>query len=143
MGAGRSVGSLGLSSIRSVRIGGRGGGGSATMFCALFADRLPLLLPLPPKRVVLRLLEVEEERSRPASTSFLSLLNALLNRRPGDAPRFFAPLSSGTNVGAGCVEGLGGSASVLDSDAVALGPLTADSTSPCTPSVSVASAEVV
>lgn len=113
------------------------------MFCARLADKLPLLLPLPPKKVVLRLLEVEEERSRPASTSFLSLLNAFLNRRPGDAPRFLEVRSSGANVGAGCVAGLGGSASVLDSDAVALGPLMADSTSPCTPSVSVASAEVV
>lgn len=113
------------------------------MFCARLADKLPLLEPLPPKKFVLRLLEVEEERSRPASTSFLSLLNAFLNRRPGDAPRFLEVRSSGANVGAGCVAGLGGSASVLDSDAVALGPLMADSTSPCTPSVSVVSAEVV
>lgn len=107
LGAGRSSGSLGLSCFRSVRMGGRGGGGSATKVCALFADRLPRL-PVPPNKVTLRLLEAEEERSRAAaSASFLSLLNAFLNRRPGDEPRFFPPWFSGiSNVDAGCVAGL-------------------------------------
>lgn len=141
LGGGRSSGSLGLSCIRSVRMGGRGGGGSATTLCALFADRLPLL-PVPPNKVTLRLLEAEEERSRAASASFFSLLNAFLNRRPGDEPRFLPPRFSGiSNVDA--VAGLWGSVSGLDSEAVALGPLMADSTSPCTPSVSVASVEAV
>lgn len=136
-----------MSSSKSVRIGGRGGGGSATTACALFADKLPLL-PLFPKRFMLFLLEVEDERSRLLSVSFLSwveLLKAFLNLRPGDPPRFFPPRSSGiSNADAGCVADLVSSASGLDSDAVvALGPLTADSTSACTPSVSVASTEVV
>lgn len=143
LGAGRSSGSLGLSCIMSVRMGGRGGGGSVTKLCALFADKLPRL-PVPPNKVTLRLLEAEEERSRAESASFLSLLNAFLNRRPGDEPRFFPPWLSGiSSVDAGCVAGLWASASGLDSDAVALGPLIADSTSPCTPSVSVVSVEVV
>lgn len=136
--------------MRSVRIGGSGGGGSATIpwdVCALFADKLPLL-PLPPKSVILRLLEVEDERSRPPSVSFLSwaeLLNAFLNRRPGDVPLRFPPvrLSGISKVDGFCVADFDGSASGLESDAVALGPLTADSTSACTPSVSVASMEVV
>jgi hypothetical protein len=72
------------------------------------------------------------------------VLKASLNRLPGDALRRLLFESVGTsNAKLDCVGRLERRSSWFDSDPVALGPLIADSTSACEPSVSAASTELV
>lgn len=143
-------GSRDLSSVRSVRIGGGGnGGGSSTNF-PFRPDKLALLLLLLfPKKLSPFLLPFD--LIDPLSEPLLLLLgsffswfvpNASFRRRPGET-LLFLPLRSGiSNVGAGCVAGLGNSVSGLYSATSALGPLVADSPSAGGPLASLASADV-
>lgn len=128
--------------MRFVRTGGGTGRGSTSIVWLRFDERLLLLLNKPPLFVLAP--EVEDVRSRLVSFLFELELNAFFSRLPGETARFLLLRSSGIlNMGPDAVAGLESSPSGKVSEAVALGPLTADSTSACVSSVSFGSTEVV
>lgn len=122
---------------RSVRIGGGSGGGASATVCTFRPDMLALLplLRFPNKlRPLLPPFDFTDARSEPLLLllSFFSWLgvNASRRRRPGETLCFFPLLCPGiSNIEPDCVVDLDISASGLDSEASALGPLTADSKS--------------
>jgi hypothetical protein len=145
------AGSRDFSSVKSVRIGGGGsGGGVSAPTWALRPDKLALLLLLLfPMKLFPPLLpfDLTDPRSEPLLLlveSFLSLgVKASFSRLLGETLLFFPLRSSGiSSVALDCVAGLESSASGLDSEASALGPLTADSPSACAPPVSFSPAAV-
>lgn len=132
----------GFSSVRSVRIGAGKGGTSSGAACARFDERLPRLLP--PNRLRLLLLpDLIDEASASSLAPFLSELEAPLRRRPGDGLRFLPFESVGTSNAIPDVARREILSPGFDSDPVALEPLTADSASPCHPSVFAVSTDFV
>lgn len=152
----------GFDSVKSVRMGaGTGIGGTLSWAAfARFDDRLLRRLPPNILRLLLLVPDFDDARSWSSLTSFLSsfwsscsfsfsflsdVLKASLRRLPGEALRRLLLESLGiSSVMLDWIPCLGTRSSESDlSEPVALGPLTADSVSPCVPWLSAASAEVV
>lgn len=145
-GSGLASRERGLSSVRSVRMGGGiGGGGSSWVAWARLDDRL--LRRLFPNRLRPLLLPPDFDDARSASSFALFLsdeLKASLKRLPGETLRRLPLESVGTsNVMLDRVPGLGIFSLWFDSVPFKLGPLTAESTSAWAASVSGASTEFV
>lgn len=142
-GIGLAWSERGLFSVRSVRIGaGRGGISSAAAWARL-DERL--LRRLPPNKLRLLLApDLVDSVSGSSIGAFFSEVNASLKRRPGDGLRFLLEESSGTsNAKLDCVGRLDFRSLGFDPELVMLGPLTADSVSPCDSSKCAASTEAV
>lgn len=139
-GIGLASSERGLFSVKSVRIGaGRGGISSAAAWARL--DERLLRRLFPNKLRLLFAPDLVDSVSRSSLGAFLSALKASLKRRPGDTLRFLLDESSGAKLD--CVGRLDLRSLGFDSEPVMLGPLTADSVSPCDWSKCAASTEAV
>lgn len=133
----------GLSSVRSVRIGAGTGGTSPGAASARFDERLLRRLAPNRPRPLLLPPDLADEASGSSLAPFLSEPKPPLKRLPGDILRLLPFASVGTSNAIPDVARRDILSPGINSDPVALGPLTADSASASGSSVFAASTDLV